>query len=112
PYRPQAKARDVIEQANGIIEGYLSQGFKLTLRQPSRRIIGAWRRVCSLRAFHRTISGDCKTAVICRFDARDSQTALISRKAATEYRALEPVIREQGPHFSQVRSQKDRGGWN
>jgi hypothetical protein len=33
PYRPQARARAIIEQANGIIEGYLSQGFKLTLRQ-------------------------------------------------------------------------------
>ena len=32
PYRPQSRAREIIEQANGIIEGYLSQGFKLTLR--------------------------------------------------------------------------------
>jgi hypothetical protein len=32
-YKPQAKTLLVIEQANGIITDYLSQGFKLTLRQ-------------------------------------------------------------------------------
>ena len=33
PYRPQAKTLALVEQANGIIQGYLNQGFKLTLRQ-------------------------------------------------------------------------------
>jgi hypothetical protein len=33
PYKPQAKTRTVVEQANAIFEEYAEQGFTLTLRQ-------------------------------------------------------------------------------
>jgi hypothetical protein len=41
PYRPQARAREIVKRANGIIEGYLSQGFKLTLPSFSTSLLRA-----------------------------------------------------------------------